>query len=358
DLFYTDNNLHAAKFGAYLSMRKIAEPNLCQRPLNRAVGPEARAEAYSWSMRILLLVNGAASTVTARTRVVIRKALKTEHDVELAETGRRGHATSLARGAAHDGVEVIVVLGGDGTVNETANGLAGTSCAMAVLPGGSTNVFSRILGLPDDPVDATSVILDALREQSIRRIGLGMLNGRYFTFHTGLGYDAAVVEQVERHGSLKRYAGHPLFIWAALATWFGHYDRRSPRMRLQFSNGDVVDDSKFTIVLNADPYTYLGSRALHLVPECGLNDALASVSFKKLRMSTLLGPLSNAIRSGTGIPNSRQIHVASGLQRIDITTSMPVPYQVDGDFLGEVSNVVIEHHPEVLDLVWPSTASQ
>ncbi len=313
-------------------------------------------------MRILLLVNGAASTVTARTRVVIRKALKAEHDVELAETGRRGHATSLARGAAHDGVEVVVVLGGDGTVNETANGLAGTNCAMAVLPGGSTNVFSRILGLPDDPVEATSVILDALRDRSIRRIGLGMLNGRYFTFHTGLGYDAAVVKQVESHGSLKRYAGHPLFIWAAITTWVRHYDRKSPRMRLQFSNGAVVVDSKFTIVLNADPYTYLGSRALHLVPDCDLSDALASVSFRKLRISTLIGPLTSAVRSGVGIANSRQIHVTSGLRRIDITSSIPVPYQVDGDYLGEVSSVVIEHHPDVLDLVWPkiprSTAGQ
>jgi diacylglycerol kinase family enzyme len=307
-------------------------------------------------MRILLLVNGAASTVTARTRVVIRKALKAEHDVELAETGRRGHATSLARGAAHDGVEVVVVLGGDGTVNETANGLAGTNCAMAVLPGGSTNVFSRILGLPDDPVEATAVLLDALREPSIQRIGLGMLNGRYFTFHTGLGYDAAVVEQVEKRGSLKRYAGHPLFIWASLTTWVRHYDRKSPRMRLKFSNGDIVEDSKFTIVLNADPYTYLGSQPLHLVPECGLHDALASVSFRKLRLTTLTRPLIKAIRSGNGVPATRNIHIAKDLTRIEITTSKPVPYQVDGDYLGDVSDFVIEHHPNVLDLVWPSTA--
>lgn len=309
-------------------------------------------------MRILLLVNAAASSVTARTRVVIRKALAADHEVELAETGRRGHATALARGAAHDGYDVVVVLGGDGTVNETANGLAGTDCAMAVLPGGSTNVFSRILGLPDDPIEATATLMDALESESFKRIGLGMLNGRYFTFHTGLGYDAAVVEQVEKRGSWKRYAGHPLFIWAAITTWFRHYDRKQKRMRIEFSNGDIVEDSKFTIVLNTDPYTYLGSKPLQLIPSCTLDGPLGAISFKALRASVLLGPLAGALRSGAGVRQTRHIHTASGLQSIKISSANPVPCQVDGDYIGEVSRIVIEHHPEVLNLLWPATADQ
>src|SRR5258708_19031465 len=135
------------------------------------------------TMRLLLLVNTTASSVTARGRVVIQKALAADHDVTLAETSRRGHATRLAQGAAADGYDVVVALGGDGTLNETANGLAGSGCALGVLPGGSTNVFARTIGLTNDPIEATGQLLAALaRPESIRRIGLGSVHGRYFLF--------------------------------------------------------------------------------------------------------------------------------------------------------------------------------
>ena len=120
-------------------------------------------------MRVLLLVNSAASSVTGRRRVVIQKALSADHEVSLAETVRRGHATRLARSAASDGVDVVVVLGGDGTLNEAANGLAGTGTALAALPGGSTNVFARIIGLPDDPIEAAGQLLDALDRGAINQ---------------------------------------------------------------------------------------------------------------------------------------------------------------------------------------------
>ena len=163
-------------------------------------------------MKVLLLVNPFSSSVTARTRVLINKALRDHHDVELVETARRNHATRLAQGAAGEGVDVVIVLGGDGTVNEAANGLAGTETALGVLPGGSTNVFARSIGLPNDPIEATAELLRAMDAGSIKRVGLGSANGRYFCFHVGLGYDAALVEQVERRSGLKRWAGHPLFI--------------------------------------------------------------------------------------------------------------------------------------------------
>src|SRR5918996_1662056 len=133
-------------------------------------------------MKLLLVVNSSASSVTPRSRVVIQKALSADHEVTLAETSRRGHATRLAQGAASAGAEVVVVLGGDGTLNETANGLAGSSCALAALPGGSTNVLARTIGLPNDPIEATGELLAALARGSIRRVGLGSVNGRYFLF--------------------------------------------------------------------------------------------------------------------------------------------------------------------------------
>src|SRR4051812_10920913 len=205
-------------------------------------------------MRLLLLVNASASAVTARGRVVIQKALSADHDVTFAETSRRGHASRLAQGAAADGVDAVVVLGGDGTLNEAANGLAGSSTALGVLPGGSTNVFARTIGMTNDPIEATGELLGAMARGSRRRIGLGMVNGRYFLFHVGLGFDAAVVQQVEKRSALKRYAGHPLFAWAAVVTWMRHYDRKRPRFAVRFEDGSVIDDGVFAICLETNPY--------------------------------------------------------------------------------------------------------
>src|SRR5438270_733243 len=171
-----------------------------------------------------------------RARVVIRKALSADHDVTMAETSRRGNATRLAQDAAAAGYDAVVVLGGDGTLNEAANGLAGSQTAMATLPGGSTNVFARTLGIAQDPVEATGELLSALARGSLRRIGLGSVNGRYFLFHVGMGFDAAVVSQVERRAALKRYAGHPLFVYAAFSTWFRHYDRTRPRLEIHHAD--------------------------------------------------------------------------------------------------------------------------
>ena len=147
-------------------------------------------------MKILLVVNPSASSVTARTRIVIQKALSADHRLEVAATTRRGHATRLAQSAAKDGMDVVVVLGGAGPLNEAATGLVGPATALAALPGGSTNVFARTLGLPDDPVEATGALLDAVEAASIRRIGLGSINQRYFLFHAVVGFDAEVVELV------------------------------------------------------------------------------------------------------------------------------------------------------------------
>ena len=160
----------------------------------------------------MFLVNPAASSVTPRTRVVIQKALAADHEVVLAETIRRDHATRLAKQAVEQEFDVVVVLGGDGTLNEAANGLIESRTALAVLPGGSTNVFARTLGLPDDPVEATGILLETMDRAAPNSIGLGCVNGRYFLFHAGMGFDAAVVAEVEKRGRLKRYASHALFV--------------------------------------------------------------------------------------------------------------------------------------------------
>ena len=304
-------------------------------------------------MRVLLVVNSSASSVTARARVVITKALAADHDVDVAETARRGHATRLAQGAAAAGTDVVVVLGGDGTLNEAANGLAGTETALACLPGGSTNVFARTLGLPDDPIEATGVLLDALAADSIRRIGLGSVNGRYFLFHVGIGFDAAVVREVERRGSLKRWANHALFGWAAFDTWLRRYDRKRPHFAVRVPGTDTVDDGLFTVCLNTDPYTFVGTRPFTLAPEADLESPLVLVTVRTLDAGPLLALVGSALGSGTHLRRSRHVAVRTGVTSAEVEGYGPVPFQVDGDYLGDVDHLELHHEPDVLRLVIP-----
>ncbi len=304
-------------------------------------------------MQLLLLVNASASAFTARARVVIQKALAADHDVKVAETSRRGHAARLAQGAAATGTDVVVVLGGDGTLNEAANGLAGSTTALGVLPGGSTNVFARTIGMANDPIEATGQLVAALASGSRRRIGLGSANGRYFLFHVGIGFDAAVVEQVEKRGALKRYAGHPLFVWAAIVTWARHYDRSRPRFAVRFADGSLVDDGYFAICLKTSPYTYLGNRPLMVGREATLDSRLVMVTFRSLRIATLVGAAASALGSGRRLRRDRSVDQRVDLDAITVTGHGPFPYQLDGDYLGEVEQLALRYEPDALELVMP-----
>lgn len=304
-------------------------------------------------MQILLIVNSSASSVTARTRVVIRKALSADHDVSMIETSRPGHATRLARGAASKGIDVVIALGGDGTLNEAANGLAGSNTALAVLPGGSTNVFARTIGLPDDPVEATGVLLDALCRNSIHRVGLGSVNGRYFLFNVGMGFDAAVVGRVDRQASLKRLASHAWFVWCAVDTYLRHYDHSRPRFAVHHSDGSVVDDAYFSMCLNTNPYSYMGSRPLNIAPDADLDHGLAMATVRSLSLPTVIGILKSALLGNQGLRHSRNVDYRSDIQTVTVTGHGPFPYQVDGEYMGETTRLEVAHQPEVLGLVMP-----
>jgi diacylglycerol kinase family enzyme len=302
-------------------------------------------------VKLLLIVNSSASSVTARARVVIRKALSADHDVTVAETNRRGHATRLAQGAAAEGVDVVVVLGGDGTLNEAANGLAGSETALAALPGGSTNVFARTIGLPNDPIEATGVLLDALQRGAVERVGLGSVNGRYFLFHVGMGYDAEVVAQVERRSSLKRYAGHPLFVWAAVSTWFRHYDHSRPRFAVHLVGHQVVDDAYFAIAANTNPYTFLGNRPLDIAPDATLERGLALVTIRSLSLPAILRTAAGALRGHRQLHRLRSTDYRTDLSSFVVEGYGPFPYQVDGDHLGDTLRLEFRHEPGILKLV-------
>ena len=302
-------------------------------------------------LRILLVVNSFASSVTARNTVVIQRRLSRGHDVELVETNRRGHATRFAHDAARRGVDVVIGFGGDGTLNEVATGIAGTDAALGVLPGGSTNVFARTIGLPNDPVAAVDLLANGIDTADLRPIGLGRVNGRFFCFHTGIGFDAAVVKAVEKRASLKRWLGHPLFISASLTTWLRGYDRKRPHFRVTTSEG-TIEDGYFTIVLNTNPYTYLGNRPLDLSPAATLDRGLVAVTFRTLRAMAIFSSLAGALKGG-GVKRTAYLDEQIDVDHLVVDSAEPFPYQVDGDYLGENTRLEFAHVPEAVNLVFP-----
>ncbi len=304
-------------------------------------------------MRVLLIVNATASSVTARSRVIIQKALGADHDLEVAETSRRGHAARLARGAAAEGVEVVAVLAGDGTLNEAADGLVGTDTAIAPLPGGSTNVYARSLGIPDDPIEAAGELLDALDRKSFRRIGLGRIGDRHFLFHCGVGFDAAVVEAVERRAAFKRYAAHPLFVMAAFDTWLRTYDHSHGRFAVTFADGETVPDATFIIVSKVSPYTYLGHRPITVAPAATLDSALSFTVIRARHTPSILSIAARAFLSTKALHRQRDVVQRDGITAATISSDEPFPYQVDGDYLGDVRRLDISYVPDALTLVAP-----
>lgn len=309
------------------------------------------ADPGRWHVR--LVVNPASSAVNDKVRDVTRNALA-GFDLTEVETAHRDHATELSREAADEGVDVVVVLGGDGTVNEAANGLLDSGTALAALPGGSTNVFARTIGLAPKPPAAAVQLADAMARRSTRRIGTGTANGRAFLFHAGMGFDAAVVAQVERHSSLKRKIGQAIFVYAAFATWFRHYDHRRPQFALELPDGTQVDDGYFTICLLTNPYTFLGPRPLNVAPGADGEGGLTAVTLRTLRVRSLLGVVGRALGSGEAVARHPDTDVRPDLPALTIRAYDRVALQVDGDYLGEVTEVELRHRPDRLTIVVPA----
>jgi diacylglycerol kinase family enzyme len=303
-------------------------------------------------VRILLIVNSFASSVTPRNTVLVHEHLAKHHDVQVVETNERGHATRFAQDAAARGLDAVVGFGGDGTLNEIATGLAGSDTALAMLPGGSTNVFVRTLGIANDPMVALTQLMAGIDRNEIERVSLGQANGRYFTFHAGIGYDAAVVEQVERRSSLKRIVGQPLFAYSALHSWFKSYDRKYPHFTMNI-DGRAIPNGFFSVVLNTNPYTFVGKHPIHLSSAASLEKKLVVVTFRRMTTPLMLKTLYSALRRG-GLETSSGIDIATDVEHVKIEFPAPFPYQLDGDYLGDTTLIDIKHCPEALRLVRPT----
>src|ERR1700723_1075335 len=180
--------------------------------------------------RMLIIVNPYASTVSENLRHLVVHALQGRFEVDAVDTEARGHATEICREAAHECYDVVVAFGGDGTVNEAANGLLGSSTPLCCLTGGSAKVFGKILGIPGELIDATEHLLGLADDWRVRKVDLGVVNERCFTFASGLGLDASVVERVDSNPHLKARLGPWYFTWVAVSTFARRYLVRPPRL--------------------------------------------------------------------------------------------------------------------------------
>lgn len=330
-------------------------------PSTQTATSEARAEALASRLsstsaekkRMLVIVNPYATTVSDRLRNLVVYALQARYEVEAVDTERRDHATQICREAAGEGYDLVVAFGGDGTVNEAANGLIGSETPLSCLPGGATNVFHRTIGIPGDVVDATEHLLSLADDFKPRKVDLGLVNGRAFVFSSGVGIDASVVERVDAHPRLKARFGPYYYSWAAVSTFNRRYLVNPPQMKVTV-DGETLDGVT-VIAQNSDPFTYFGTRPIRVCEGAGLETGSLSVGV--LRKATLLElpTLIPRLLSGKAktVSKHRQIAPFPGVHEVHVESADErlLPVQVDGDYIGDEQSVRFSSAPGALTIV-------
>jgi diacylglycerol kinase family enzyme len=312
-------------------------------------------------VRALLIVNPHATSTTRGRRDVIVRALASAVDLEVVQTRYRGDATRLAATAASDKFGLVMTLGGDGTVNEAVNGLLGNGSeppasaddlpALAALPGGNANVFIRSLQLPADPVDAAGRLIDDLAAGRERRIGLGVANGRYFTFNAGLGLDAEVVRAVEGRRAHGRALTPALFFRTALRQYYQVTDRRHPAITVTEPAGLSPGPVYLCIVTNSAPWTYLGRRPVHTNPDASFDTGLDLMALRNLRTFSTARTLRQMLTERASPPRGRAVISGPDLASICLQADRPVAFQLDGEYMGEAEKVTFRSVPRALRVI-------
>src|ERR671935_3103922 len=304
--------------------------------LAERVLPDRRAKK-----RMLVVANPYATTVSDRLRNLVVYALQGRYEVDAINTKARDHATELSREAARDGYDVVVAFGGDGTVNEAANGLAGSDTPVTCLPGGATNVFARTLGIPNDVVDATEHLLRMADDFRPRKVDTGLVNGRHFVFASGVGLDASVVERVDAHPRRKARFGEWYFTYAAISSFNKTYLVKPPRVKVEV-RGETIEGVT-VIVQNSDPFTYFGSRPIRICEGAGLETGTLGVTVLRratlLEMPTLI-PRIFSTRPGS-VVRHRQVTGFDPVESFSVESAdgRPFPLEADGDFRGNFERV-------------------
>jgi diacylglycerol kinase family enzyme len=339
-------------------------------------------------MRALVVINPAATSTSATMRDVLVGALASELKLDVVETTHRGHGRELGKQAAADGMDLVVSVGGDGTVNEVVNGLLTSGPAphlpmLAVVPGGSTNVFSRALRRSRDPVEATAEILASLRAGRTRLVSLGTASAtgtstapvsgtvpgdaaaeaaadaaahsewttpRWFLFATGLGFDAEVIARVEARRAAGRRSTGGLYVKEATTAFLVGRERRRPAMTLHVPGEPPLEELFLCLISNVSPWTYLGARPVNPSPEASFDTGLDAFAMGRMGAVRMLRTLRQAF---TREPDARGrgVHRRHDLEEMSLTAVRPQGWQVDGDHLGTATGLRVRHVPAALRVV-------
>ncbi len=304
------------------------------------------------SRRMLIIVNPYATTVSDRLKHLIVYALRGRYEVDAIDTASRDHATELSREAAREGYDVVVAFGGDGTVNEAANGLSGSNTPLCCLPGGRANVYCRMLGIPTDVVDATEHLLLMADDWRPRRVDVGRVNDRMFLFSAGAGLDASVVERVDAHPQLKARYGEWYYTWTGVQTFTRRYLLHPPRLEAQVGEETIAGVT--VIVQNATPYTYFGDRPVEMGEGATLTSGdLAGVVLDRARPFDVPTIIARALSSHLRLSRHRHVHPFSGARELRVRSrdERALPLQVDGDYIGEAEEAVFGVRPHGIAVV-------
>ncbi|HKO28813.1 MAG TPA: diacylglycerol kinase family protein [Solirubrobacteraceae bacterium] len=316
---------------------------------------EPKVEALSRpdrTRRMLVVVNPVATAMSEKLKSLVVYALQGRYDVTVADTQRRGHAIELCREAAAQDFDVVVAFGGDGTVNEAANGLAGSRTALTCLPGGSNNVVAKVLGIPTDVVDATEHLLLMADRFQPRPVDLGEVNGRLYTFAAGMGLDAAVVERVDSHPQLKSRFGPWYFMEAAVGTFLRSYVVNPPRLEVEVDGRRIGGISVF--IQNAERYTYFRDRPVELVEGARFDSGVFSgVVLTRARPYDVPTVTFRALSGAARIARHRAIEAFPGVTEAVVrsTDERPIPVHADGDHLFDTLEAHFGIRPGALQVV-------
>jgi diacylglycerol kinase family enzyme len=308
--------------------------------------------------RMLIIVNPYATTVSDRLKNLVVYALQGRYEVEAVMTEAQHHAIEIGREAREGGYDIVVAFGGDGTLNEVANGLAGTDVPVSVLPGGSTNVVCRTLGVPNDVVDATEHLLGLADDFRPRKIDLGLAGGRRFVFACGAGLDATAAKRVDSSPRLKARGGRWFYTWAAVSGFYRHYLRNPIRMRLEADGSS--HEGVTAIAQNSDPFTYFGSQPLRVCEGAALDNGTLSIAILGRAAQRDMPTIAARVLLGSlRTPGHRQIAHYEGVTegRIESLSQDAngdlrcFPVQVDGDYIGDFGELDLGIEPGALTIV-------
>ncbi|HEU4480457.1 MAG TPA: diacylglycerol kinase family protein [Actinomycetota bacterium] len=292
----------------------------------------------------VLVVNPFAGRLSHASREEVVTALAERFRLEVFTTTGRDTGIDLAHEAATNGVGLVIAFGGDGHVNEVVNGLAGTATALGIIPGGTMNVFARALGIPRDPMEAIEH-LAAVAGAAPRRVHLGRVDGRYFTFSAGCGFDAEAAELVERDIPNKRRFGEVFFYWSAFRVLAGTHRHRNPTMTLKGAFGEVR--VSMAIACNTGPYAYLAGRSVRIAPEVRLEGGLDVFALKRMRIEALPGYAWGSVVRGD-VTKHRDAFYVRDLDSFSVSADEPFHRHVDGEPLEPASSCVFELAENIL----------